>query len=147
MISGECQKLCNESRIRIEENGKKAIFLNPDHADFVLTKVDGCVIKNTTAADYLLSKEMVGCVCVELKGKNVERATVQVAQTLRDLKSVVGSNVAGLVVCSQYPRASTYVQRAKQAFAREFNAPLHIVSRNAEFVFENVLSFRGPCGR
>ena len=38
-------------------------------------------------------------------------------------------------------------KKVADAFAKKLEAPLHIVTRNDEYVFERVLSYGGPCGR
>jgi hypothetical protein len=108
--------------------------------------IDGCVIKQALAADWMVTKLDEGDVIVELKGRNVEHGFKQVYATARYWRDnqLGGRQFAALIVCVQYPRVSTTIQKAKQAFAREFKGPLHVVSRNCEYEFRNVLSFKGP---
>jgi hypothetical protein len=111
-------------------------------------QVDGCVVKNALAADWVVSKQGIGDIIVELKGRNVEHAAKQINATATlwtDEKLRVG-RLAALVVATQYPRANTMMQKAQAAFAKKFNAPLHVVTKNNEYCFEKVLSFGSPCG-
>jgi hypothetical protein len=146
MQIADCQRKIFESRIKIEERRRKAIVLNCNRDQFVLTQVDGCVIKNRIAADWIVTKHDIGDVVVELKGKDVEHGVKQVYATAKywTINELRVGAIAGLIVCNQYPRASTQVQRAKQAFAREFRGPLHVVSRNCEYRIEHLFSFKGP---
>jgi hypothetical protein len=111
-----------------------------------VTQVDGCLIVGATAADWIVTDPELGDVIVELKGKNVEYGARQIlatAQYWRDSNYNL-DRIAGLIVCVQYPRTSTTVQKAQQRFLREYRGPLHVVTKNYEFKLENVLSFRGP---
>lgn len=43
------------SRIKVEENGRSATFLNDERARFYRTKVDGGLLDNVLCADYVVS--------------------------------------------------------------------------------------------
>lgn len=147
-IAEECKEFTSDVRITTSERGRKATFLNPEkHAHWKI-RVDGCVVENALAADWVVAKIGLGDVVVELKGKDVEHATKQVHATaaLWTREKLRQGRMAALIVATQYPRASTKVQKAKAAFAKRFGAPLHVVTHNAEYVFETVLSSRGPHG-
>ena len=91
-------------------------------------------------------KNSTGDVVIELKGKNVEHAVMQVFATAQywTNNGFVSGKLAGLIVCKRYPRASPSIQRAQDKFSKSFRGPLHIVTKNYEFKFKNVLSFKGP---
>ncbi|MEZ2145936.1 hypothetical protein AAE026_27135 [Bradyrhizobium sp. DN5] len=128
------------------EKKSKAIFLNVERVWFEITKVDGCLCKHALAADFAVTKDQVGTVIVELKGSDVPHAVEQVLASAgfwREHQPNCAS-LAGLVVSRQRPRYSTSVQRAQTKFARSHKGPLHVVSSNREYVFEKVLSFKGP---
>jgi hypothetical protein len=141
-----CTERTNVSKVKVQELGRKAIFKNKNRAIFCKTRVDGCVVKNAIAADWVLSKGNVGQIVIELKGRDVDHAVKQIEATtlLWREKNLVFGKLAGLVVCAQYPRANTMVQRAQDVFSRKFKGPLHIVTRNCEYVFEKVLAFDEP---
>lgn len=142
-----CTSQSSVSRIKVEENGKQAVIKNPGNEVFFLTKVDGCLAKNQVASDWAISKpEKKDIVAIELKGCDVDHAVDQIKGTLRMLRKDSNNKgrSAGLIVCARYPRIDTKIQRAKQALANEFKAPLHIVCRNDEFDFPALLSFLGP---
>lgn len=142
----------NISRIKLDdiESKRHAIFLNEERANFIRTRLDGGLIKNQPnqkTADWLLSKIDTGDVIVELKGKDVDEATVQIlaaAKYLKDTNHPHQGRMAGLILCTGVPRIMTKIQRAKTQFAKLYKGPLHIRSRSGEFTFEYVLSFNGP---
>ena len=148
MSCGPCREKVTHSKIKVEEKGKSATFLNPGHRDFIKKRVDGCVLKNTTAADFVVTALGEGSVIVELKGVDVDHAVEQVHATAVSLKECGSSNAlgpfAGLVVCARYPRFDTKVQSLMQKFAKAHRAPLHIVTRNEEYELVRVLAFDGP---
>jgi hypothetical protein len=134
------------SRVLVEECQRKATFLNHKNEKFVVTKVDGCLIKNAIAADYVVSRQGVGDVIVELKGRDVDHAVKQIEATARHWisESLGAGRMAGLVVCRQFPKASASVQKIQQRFTRAFGGPLHVVTKNCEYEFAHVLSHSGP---
>jgi hypothetical protein len=147
-IQSECKESTTDSRVQVSERGRKATFLNLKNDPFCKIQVDGCVVKHSLAADWVVSKNGVGDIIVELKGKNVEHAVKQVNATATlwtDEKLRVGK-LAALIVSTQYPRANTVMQKAQEAFAKKFKAPPHVVTKNNEYSFQKVLSFGSPCG-
>lgn len=146
MLIDRCTIRRRVSKIVVEENKRKATFVNDDKAWFRVTQVDGCLCRNQEAADWVITKERVGSVIVELKGKDVPHGVRQVLATAAFWRHHHPdcSQIAGLVVSRQRPSYSTSVQRAQTAFARTFRGPLHVVSCNRDFFIEVVLSFQGP---
>jgi hypothetical protein len=100
MAADNCTERKRVSRIVVEENKSKATFLNKDRSWFQVTKVDGCLCKNQGAADWVVKKERVGAVVVELKGKDVPHAVRQVLATAKFWREHKPdcSRIAGLVV-------------------------------------------------
>jgi hypothetical protein len=136
------------SKIKVQDRGsvQSAVFLNPKKVDHTVWKMDGGILKNTTCADWMVSKLDTGDIVVELKGGDVAKALTQVQATATYAKAneILTGKLAGLVLCTQHPGISTKIQRAMSAFARDFKGPLHVRCRGGEFVFEHVLSFNGP---
>ncbi len=146
-IRDECQETIRHTRIVIADRGRSATFINREKLEHIRIEMDGCVVHNALAADWVLKKKDVGDLIIELKGKDVEHAVQQVMATARYLvqHQLRTGRLAGLVVAKQYhPRASTSVQRAQQAFTRAFSGPLHVASSNYEYTFERVLDYGGP---
>lgn len=146
MSLSKCQRSTTDSRIKVEEKGKKAVFLNDSRETYLKTQHDQCLVSHALASDWVISKDSVGDVIVELKGKDIDHATEQVLSTAQHWVSneLTHGHLAGLIVGTQYPRFDTKVRRGKENFTKRFRGPLHVVTRNCEFQFERVLSFQGP---
>jgi hypothetical protein len=134
------------SRIKVEQFGRKAVFINDQNTVHQSIQVDGCVIQNEKAADYVVSRAAFGDVIVELKGKDVEEAVKQVEATAKHwiANGYCTGKIAALIVSTQFPKANTSVRRAQERFAKAYKSPLHVVTKNYEGRMEAVFSFKGP---
>ncbi|WP_146037398.1 hypothetical protein [Novosphingobium guangzhouense] len=144
MIADECLMPKNRSKIKLEENGKSAIFLNPSlDAGLQAIKVDGCVEQKGTRADFVIEYKN-RAVVVELKGKDVEKAAKQVLETANQWKHQLSrcDEVAGLIVAERFPKASSKVQIRQDEFRKKYLNPLHVVCCNEEYDFDAVFTFR-----
>lgn len=135
-----CQEFTTVSLVKVEEGNRKALFRNDQRQTIVKTKFDGCVEVEGPRADWVVSKAGVGDVVVELKGKDVDHAVKQIDATAKFWRRSGLSNgkIAGVVICRQYPRASTGVQRAQNNFRSTHKGFLHVVTKNETFEFERV---------
>jgi hypothetical protein len=144
MLPKKCCTKTNSSEIKVSDpRSTCAVFTNKERVDFNLVKFDGCVLTNKVACDWIVEKSAVGRVAVELKGCDVDHAAEQIAEALQYLREsgVAALPVAGLIVCSRYPRVDTKVQRMKQRLARDFRAPLTVKTDGRGLVFEKLLAF------
>jgi hypothetical protein len=142
----QCVKVNRNSKVTVKENKKQAIFLNPAKEPYDVIHVDGCVIVQNTSCDYVVSKNEVGDILIELKGMDVNHAVEQIMATAQfwsenDFRT---GRIAGLVVSSRKPSNDTKIQRFQLAFLKKYKSPLHVWPKNDEFIFENVLEFKGP---
>lgn len=148
MTCESCRNPTSDSKIKVAEGARSAIFRNSARALYFRTRVDGCLLKNVTAADFVVTCTGVGSVIVELKGVDVEHAVEQVDATANYLKGCTAADsilpLAGLVICSRYPRFDTKLQSITKKFVKRHKAPLHVVARNDEFDLDRVLAFDGP---
>lgn len=139
----ECTEETTVSNVKVEEMGKKAVFLNPDNSLHRKIRIDGCLVLQGERADWA-EKDQVGVVIVELKGRDVEKAADQVlasATYWRDqLKQTLP--MSGLIVGSQYPRASASMQKKQASFARAFKGPLRVINKEARLRLEEALAFK-----
>jgi len=144
MALADCQKTVTDSQVKFEEKGKKVTFLNHAREKFVRTRVDGCLKDCSPACDWVATQPEKGDVLIELKGCDVAHALDQLLSTAKfwTQNGYKSGKLSALVVSSQYPRFSTKMQRAGLRFKKEFNAPLHVVSRNLELKFETLFEFR-----
>lgn len=135
-IECECMSIHSESIITVEDKGIKAKFINEDNFDYVLIQVDGCVVKEGRRADFVLRKNEVGDLIIELKRGNVEHALHQIEETAKlwsDNK--ISNKIAGLIVCTEVPRVPTKIQDAKRRFFKMFRSHLTIKTGVREYKF------------
>jgi hypothetical protein len=148
MNFGPCDEKLFSSRIKLDDANckRQAVIVNEEQVEYIRTRYDGCVAKNTVAADWIVWKAGYGQLIVELKGKNVDHATKQVLATAERLATskLLKGKTSALVVATEYPRFSTGVQKAASRFAKFYGGPLHVVTKNYEFCFDHLLSFKGP---
>ena len=73
--------------IPVQENGRKFRILNAQRSKIIKVQVDGCVIKQRTACDYLFDVKKNNTIYyVELKGKNILKAVEQLIATMEHFK-------------------------------------------------------------
>ncbi|MBD9468002.1 hypothetical protein [Pseudoxanthomonas sp. PXM01] len=148
MTCADCRNVTKDSNVKVAEGARSAVFKNLKKAAYHRVRVDGCLIKNKTAADFMVSCPGVGSVVVELKGTDVEHAVDQIDATLEHVKGCEKLKelrpFAGLVVCARYPRFDTGLQRLTKKFVAKHKVPIHVVAKNDEFDLEKVLKFDGP---
>lgn len=149
MHTEKCSVETKVSKVKVSEKGKQAVFLNPKNETFITTKVDGCLIEASTACDWLVTKNNIGSVLVELKGCDVSHALVQVKESLEKLKKkgMLQPKSAALIVCKNppnHPAFNSKLQRIKQELSKKYRAPLHVISGNYEYEFEKVLLHKSP---
>ncbi|WP_409313273.1 hypothetical protein [Pseudomonas putida] len=140
--------LTKVSKIKVTDKGsiRFAVINNEKKVEHIVRKIDGGIVCNATAADWMISKPEVGDVIIELKGCDVEKAMLQVIATADYATTNLKRQglIAGLVLCTQHPGATTKIQRALAHFSKKYNGPIHVKNRSGEFKFENILSFKGP---
>ena len=149
MPDNACSEHLKVSKVKVEERGKQAVFLNPEKEPFVRTQVDGCLVKQATACDWWISRKGEDSVLVELKGCDVSKALDQIIATFEYLKNSgsLTKRMAALVVGRNppcHPLFTSKLQRTKNRLSNEFKAPLHVVSGNFEYNMDCVLSHKGP---
>lgn len=127
-MSSRCIEKTKVTQIKIEENKMKAIFENRDKEEFEKIRVDNCLIKQETAADWIISHKQKGAIVVELKGCHVERAIKQIYATIDFWLGYRSGqkNPAALVVCSKYPSFDTEVRKEKRKFRKKYHRELKI---------------------
>ncbi|MFM0391181.1 hypothetical protein [Paraburkholderia phytofirmans] len=138
-----CREDTKVSKIKLDDRGgeRSATFLNKEKVKHIKIRVDGCLVKEATAADWILSKPNVGHIVVELKGSDVDHAIEQVMATakLAEREKKDGERIAALIACTRYPKIDTKVQRGKQRFSDAHKGRLHVVTKSCEHVFEELL--------
>jgi len=146
-MTNNCTNKTHDSHVKVAgEHGRQAVIRNGNRESFIRSKVDGCMLKQQTAADWVVSKPKVGDVIIELKGGDVSHAVDQIQATLNywNKNNLSNGKFGALVVCSKYPKVDTKIQRAKLFLASKHKTPLHVVTQNLEYDFDALLSIRGP---
>jgi hypothetical protein len=145
-MAKKCTTTKNHSRIKVEENRRKAVFLNPEREEHDVTEIDGCVVVEGPRCDFLVSDREKASVLVELKGADVRHACEQLLNSAvhADVKPLLHGQVGFLVICSKVPRFDSVVARAKQTCMKKHKAGLHIVCNQGEFDLEKVIKIDGP---
>lgn len=141
MVIDNCQRSTKVANIKVEENKKWVIFLNPTKDTYLVTKHDGCIVKNMVACDWVVSKKECGDIFIELKGKDINHATVQIlasADYWMTNKLTHGA-LAGIIVGTEYPRINTQIQRAMAVFAKKYRGLLYIHSHNVQCDFDSII--------
>jgi hypothetical protein len=139
LSDGSCIQTVRDSKPKIEERGRKAIFLNPKRDEVKIVRVDGCLVTDTSRrADYIVSKPAVIDVIVELKGKDIFHARDQIMATLLVWRShpPFSTRIAGLIVCSRSPASSSDLQVMKRKARTEGIAMLIEESGRREYGFD-----------
>lgn len=142
----DCTSVVTHSRVKVEENRRKAVFRNPQRKNYEVTQIDGCLITNGVRADYLVSEVSTHSILIELKGVNVEHACAQLLTTVQrgEMRPLLYPKLGFLVICSRYPRFDTFVAKAKQQCANRYKAGFHIVCDQGEFDIHRVAAIDGP---
>lgn len=149
MTWNPCTQIITHSKIKLSDPKSKysAVINNPLQIKHEKTQADGCWVKEKTAADWILTcTTNQHQVIVELKGSNVDHGAKQITATAEALLDAgkIGKKIAGLIVCTQYPKNNTTIQRTSRQFALKFKGPIHAVTKSREFDLEKILEFPGP---
>lgn len=141
-----CTEKVAHSRVKVEENKRKAVFRNDDRREYEVTNIDGCLIKNERTCDKLVARCDDFSVLVELKGVGVDYACSQLFAAVEDrrVKPLLKSTTGFLVVCSKFPRFDTKVRKAKERAAKQYGSGFHVVCNQGEFDIARVAAIDGP---
>lgn len=123
-----CCNLVGHKRITVSENGKTFTLLNPRKSLINVIRVDGCVIKNNIACDWLFVPENHALeYFIELKGSDVGRALEQLRSTI-EMLSLEKRKLPKkcFVISARCPLVSTEVQIYASRFKKNYNADLLI---------------------
>jgi len=118
----KCNQLTNQKIVVREENQKKFIIKNNSNQKINIVKVDDCLITNGNKCDWLfeiINKNVV--FYVELKGKNISKALLQLSATINFCKNNHKTYTKkAFIVTSRVPSTGTDIQQAKQKFIKEY---------------------------
>ena len=140
-----CVEVVRHRAIKIEDKGSKRVLIvdNENESPLSRVRIDGCVIKQSTAADWLISKEHVGDLIVELKGSDVRHALRQIHAVATYLSDggLRQGRLGAVLLCSRYPQTDSTILRLRNEFAKTFKgSPLHIAARSVRVDFVEAIS-------
>lgn len=132
-----CVEVVSHSKVKVEENKMKVIFLNPTCQDFRRGRIDGCLVVDGIRADYFVS----GCgksVLVELKGCNVDHACKQLfaAAEHENVKPLLTGKLGFLIICSKFPSNTTSVQIAQDKAKKKYGSKLLVLTKERTLSME-----------
>lgn len=139
-----CISLKNDKKIRINDAGKKVVFLNEEKSEYEVVRVDGCFITEGKRCDFFLKNTGMASVFIELKGKNIEEACEQLKVTASNKKILTKKEKKNgfLVVCSRYPRFDTYIARYKEYFAVQHKSGFRVIQTDREVRLLDVVDIK-----
>lgn len=128
-----CIRTLCHPKVKIEENGRKAIFINDDRTEFEIGHIDGCLVSSGIRADFFVNGSDVS-VLVELKGCNIDHACNQLFAAVEheNVKPHLKQRIGFLIICSRYPRADTAIQKAMARAKRQFGAKFLVFTNQRE---------------
>lgn len=141
-----CIERVRHSKVKVEENGKKAVFLNPGREVFEIHTIDGCIIKNGQKCDFAVADSEGNVAFVELKGSDVGHACAQLFATAahQACTDLVSRRVGFLVIKGKIPRFDSNVAKSKVRAAREYKAGFHVEKNQGEFSVSRIVAIDGP---
>jgi hypothetical protein len=144
-MTAHCTVTVTHTKVKVEENRRKATFLNPDRKRYKVTQVDNCVVTEGVRADFLVSEVGEASALVELKGKNVEHACNQLFASARhpSVTPLLEQKKGFVVVCSKWPRVDSFVLKAKDRARKEFGAGFHVFVGEGEFEMQQIAAING----
>lgn len=130
MTYGACGKIVNHRDIPVSERGKTFRIRNNDKSRVIIVQVDGCMMKQIEACDYLFDVAKNNTIYyVELKGKNIEKAVKQLLSTMRFFKSTHQDKSKEFhIVASRVPGTTAQNQKLLREFRSETGFKLIIKS-------------------
>ena len=145
MAIDDCIEVVSHRLVKLEDKKSKRTLIvsNPTADKLSRVRMDGCVLKQVTAADWLVSKQQVGDLIVELKGSDIAQAIRQVHAVAAYLEanSMRQGKLGAVVLCTRFPQSDSTILRLRNAFAKAFaGSPLHIASRDCRVDFVESIS-------
>lgn len=133
-LCNACRMEKSDSTIKCKENKKIFYLRNKSKENVIVFHVDGCVINNEAACDYLLWAPSVEKVFfVELKGTDVGKGLKQIEKTVSNLIGAFPrTDRYGYVVCRAVPKITNTGERIKieKRLRKEYDMKLKIAENS-----------------
>jgi hypothetical protein len=143
MKSHQCVEKLSCQHVVVAEKGRKASFQNENGDIFFRVRVDGCLITEGKRADWIVTKNGVGSVIVELKGADLHHACDQILTTIAHhaCQEWIEPLRACLIVCSRCPKFDTTLAR-KQEQLRKAGLKLKIACNSIDIALETLFGIQ-----
>lgn len=138
-FSSNCVEIVDHPNVKVEENGKKFIALNPNRKEVLRIKIDGCVINDNTTnkCDFLIiDTQKDNAYFIELKGKNVKHAIKQLTDTIEKINNTSNKYISekfsgkfAFAVLSHCPLPSLEINLMQKEFSKK---KIKLVIKNKE---------------
>ena len=129
---------CTKNKVA-KENGKRFEIISND--DFTKIRIDGCLIstQETEKCDFgFIRHSNNEFYFVELKGKEIQKAFDQIANTINHFQkhfiSIPKDKKFGFIVSSSVPKAGIGANTLKQTFAKKFGKILEIKNKDYKHI-------------
>ena len=124
-IPTNCKKVENGPTIVCKEKGRKMVFINSARKQVEKIRVDGCVLRQVLACDFLVIEYSGSEHFIELKGKNVAHALKQLEATIPLLsKNRTDQPNYAWIISSEAPSIQSGFQIQKARFIKAFKVKL-----------------------
>ena len=139
-------EVLSDSRITVRRDGRRATFNNSDRATVRLIDLD-CWIPSADVlkADYLVSKPGTADVIIELKGKDIKHAVMQITSTLVIWKKAppFSNKIGGLIVFTRCPMRAAEIGDIKKRLLLQLGLWMEIdKDQKTEYRFETFTGAR-----
>ncbi len=140
-VPERCTASHNESKVKVEARGRRAVFSNSERASILVIDVD-CWLSEVEGikADHVLVKSEIVDVVVELKGSDISHAVQQILATADSWRRASGNQgmMGGLVVCTHSPQNSASLANTKLRVRLKNRIHLEVDKNGkTEYRFEN----------
>jgi hypothetical protein len=143
MDYGKCAEISNNKIITAKENGMQLVIKNPTQKQITKIRVDDCVITDESKrCDYMfeitdtsLSKNIYRVIYLELKGRHIQEAYVQLATTIdRFIAEHRTCKKECHIVSSKVPMTASDVQQLKIKMLKNKQATLIVSTTQASVI-------------
>ncbi len=129
-LNQECIEKTNDKKIVCKEKKQIIIFYNDQRKDVLKIRVDGCQITVGKKCDYLVEHDTIQNY-IELKGKNLSYAFLQLEETIKQLKKEEYI-IKSFIVSSYSPLSSVQIQQKKLYFKKKLKSELTVKNNKIE---------------
>jgi len=124
-----CEQEINYTKKTLKEKKSELLLENPQKLNLLIIKVDGCVIKQQTACDYIIlpSPEKYEVeIYLELKGNHIPDGVQQIETTIKRLSNNTQTQkkICFVVPTRVNPQFNPDIQKHKKIFKQKYNATL-----------------------